>query len=52
MMPKECEIIKCSARIPANVDNKVKLCAKKIGVSKNTIMILALKDYIAKEVNV
>jgi len=48
-MPKN--IVEFSARIPIDVDNKVKLCAKKIGISKNAIMLLALKDYIAKEAN-
>ncbi len=51
-MSKKYEIIKYSARIPTNVDDKVKKCAEKIDVSKNAILLLALKDYIAKEVQI
>ena len=50
-MSKECEIIKYSARIPSNIDKKIKICAQKIGVSKNAILLLALKNYMDKEVH-
>ena len=48
---KNNEIITYSARVPVNVDKEVKQFAKNIGASKNAILLLALKDYIAKEVN-
>ncbi|MBP2658785.1 MAG: hypothetical protein H6Q69_1817 [Firmicutes bacterium] len=50
-MSKNNEIITYSARVPVNVDKEVKQFAKNTGASKNAILLLALKDYIAKEVN-
>ncbi|CUH97612.1 hypothetical protein P22_3744 [Propionispora sp. 2/2-37] len=50
-MSKERKIVKYSARIPSNVDKKIKIYAQKIGVSKNAILLLALKDYMNKEVH-
>ncbi len=49
-MPKVRNIVELSTRIPVNVDNKINDCAKNMGVSKNAILLLALKDYLRKEV--
>jgi len=51
IVSKDSAIITYSARVPVNVDKEVKQFAKNIGASKNAILLLALKDYIAKEVN-
>lgn len=48
-MVSDNSVVTYSARIPVNVDNKVKTVAKNIGVSKNAILLLALKEYFEKE---
>jgi hypothetical protein len=50
-MSKMCDIVELSVHIPVNVDNKIKDCAKNMGVSKNAVLLIALKNYLAKEVH-
>jgi hypothetical protein len=49
MEQREDETIKFSARIPKKLNTQAIKCANSIGISKNDVLILALKNYIKKE---
>lgn len=49
MVNKENDTVEFSARVPKNINNAIKNYAKTIGISKNSVLLLALKDYAKRE---